>query len=526
MSRIQLPAPRMNMLDRAISYVSPTSAARRIRARMALDIMASYDGASKSRRSLSQWLTFGGDADADILMDLPTLRSRSRDLMRNNPLAAGAIKTKLTNVVGSGLRYQARIDRDTLGMNEDQADAWESVAEREWGLFWNSKDVDICRTLNGTALTRQVYQQEKENGDVFVLFRRQKVSGYPYELRLQVIEADRVENKDRAMDSETLAGGVEKDRYGAPSRYHVMRAHPGAVHGKSKLEWDMVPAFGARTGLRNVLHFYAQGRPGQSRGVPDLAAVIEPLKQLGRYTDAEIMAAVISGYFTVFIETDGVAAGGFDYTKFGDELGTSDTDKDYKLGNGAIIELGKGEKIHDSNPGRPNQAFDNFVMAILRQIGVGLEIPFEILIKHFTASYSAARAAINEMWKYVMSERRRLADDFLRLVHEVWMYEAVASGRILAPGYFADPLIRSAYLGSEWIGPAKGQIQELQEVEAAAARVKNGFSTLQNETVQLTGGNWETNHPQRVKEHRKRIADGLEQDMTITPTSVRNQDNA
>lgn len=162
-------------------------------------------------------------------------------------------------------------------------------------------------------------------------------------------------------------------------------------------------------------------------------------------------------------------------------------------------------------------------MAILRQIGVSLEIPFEILIKHFTSSYSAARAAINELWKYVLTERQRLADDFLRLVHEVWMYEAVATGRLIAPGFFADPLIRAAYLGSEWIGPAKGQIQELQEVNAAAARVEKGFSTLQNETVQLTGGNWEQNHAQQVKEHKKRTADGLITEQQAPSTSMETQ---
>ena len=36
-----------------------------------------------------------------------------------------------------------------------------------------------------------------------------------------------------------------------------------------------------------------------------LAPVLEAIKQLGRYTDAEIMAAVISAMFTVFIEPAG-----------------------------------------------------------------------------------------------------------------------------------------------------------------------------------------------------------------------------
>ena len=507
--RHQPPRFKQTFTDHVISRFFPTMAVKRLRARMAMEILnRSYDGASKDRRALSAWSTFGYDADSDILLDLPTLRERSRDLVRNNPIASGAIKTKLSWVVGSGIRLQSRIDRGALNLADDQADEWEANTEREWRLFWNTKDIDIARTLNGHALTRQVYRQAKENGDVFVLFPRRKRRNVAYDLCLQIVEADRVENKDHALDSSTLAGGIKKDQDGAPIEYQILKAHPGNILGSVTREWVLYPAFAPRTGLRNVVHYYDPTRPGQSRGVPDLAAVIEPLKQLGRSTDAEIMAAVISGYFTVFIESES-GIGSFDYTNLSAEVGHTSADKDYKLGNGAIIELAKGEKIHDSNPGRPNDSFDPFVLALMRQIGVALEIPYEILSKHFTASYSAARAAINEMWKFVISERQHLSDNFLRLVYEIWMWEAVANGRINAPGFFTDPLICNAYLGSEWTGPTKGQIQEKDEVEAAHKRVAYGFSTLQQETMQLTGGDWEQNHQQQIKEYKKRLEAGL-----------------
>ena len=499
---------RQNIIDRVVGFFAPVSAAKRLRERMAIDIANQYDGASKSRRASKHWSTLGYDADSDILPDLPTLRERSRDLVRNNPIASGAIKTKVTNVVGTGLRLQSRIDRNALNLTDEQADAWEVTAEREWRLFWDSKDCDVARTLNGTGLTRQVYQQAKENGDAFILLPRIERAGIPYTLALQVIEADRVCNKDNATDTETLSGGIKRDKHGAPVKYHVLNQHPGNLALGIERKWDRVDAFGSKTGLRNIVHLYNPTRPGQSRGVPDLAAVIEPLKQLGQYTDAEIMAAVISGYFTVFVETDD-GEGEFDYTKVKGETGQKSSDDDVKLGNGMIVELSKGQKIHDSNPGRPNSTFDHFVLAILRQIGVALEIPFELLIKHFTASYSAARAALLEMWKYVLSERQWLSDNFLRLIYEVWMYEAVVSGRIAAPGFLADPGIRAAYLGCAFVGPAKGQIQEQAEVRAARERVEAGFSTLADETAQLTGGDWDRNHKQQVKERKTRLADGL-----------------
>jgi len=498
---------KQNLIDKAFSYFAPIRAARRLRSRAAMEVFGSYDGASKSRRSLSQWKTLGNDPDSDILNDLPTLRERSRDLVRNNPLASGAIKTKVTGVVGTGLRLQSRIDRDAINLTDDQADAWEAKTEREWRLFWESKDTDIARTLTGVDRIRQVYQQAKENGDVFILLPRITRLGCPYDLKLQIIEADRVANSLSEADTASLSGGIKRDKNGAPVKYYVLKQHPGNSLSVSK-DRDEIPAFGAKTGLRNIVHYFNPTRPGQSRGVPDLAAVIEPLKQLSRYTEAEINAAVISGMFTVFIETEDGNSGP-DLTNFGKESGGKTSDKDLKLGNGLIMDLAAGESIHDSNPGRPNTAFDTFVTSILRQIGTALEIPFEILVKHFAASYSAARGAILEFMKYVMSERKHLSDNFLRPVYEVWMYEAVASGRIAAPGYLSDPAIKAAYLGCDFIGPALGQIDESKAVKAARERVDGGFSTLAEETPKLTGGDWDRNHKQQVKEFKKRKEDGL-----------------
>ncbi|MFQ5737338.1 MAG: phage portal protein, partial [Thermodesulfobacteriota bacterium] len=185
------------------------------------------------------------------------------------------------------------------------------------------------------------------------------------------------------------------------------------------------------------------------------------------------------------------------------------TDTDYKRAPGAMIGLAPGEKVNSVDPGRPNAAFDPFVMAILRQIGVALEIPFELLVKHFTASYSAARAALLEAWKFFVVQRKWLADNFCQPVYEAWLTEAVLLGRVPAPGFFDDPLLRKAYLGAEWIGPARGMIDESKEIKAAQMRVDMGVSNLDEETAALTGGDWERKHWQSVKEHRMRSEAGL-----------------
>jgi len=501
---------RENMVDQIIRYFDPLRGQARFRSRLLMAWTGGYTAGSVSRRQTKLWSTVTRDADADILPDLKTLRDRSRDLIRNNPIATGAMLTKKLNVVGSGFKLNSQIDRDIVNMSDDQAEAWEAKTEREWRLFWESKECDIARTLTGQDITRMAYSQALENGDVFIILPRQKLAFFPYDLRLQVIEADRVCNDNNAGDTLKLAGGVEKDDNGAPVAYHIMTAHPGSIASDVKRwTWITVPAFASKTGLRNVIHLYAPIRPGQTRGVPDLAPIMEPLKQLDRYTEAELMAAVVAGMFTVFIESD---SGGINLDLSGIEDDTgSTTTEDYALGNGAIVGLAKGEKINVANPGRPNAVFDAFTQAILRQVGVALGLPFEILIKNFTASYSASQAAILEALKYYISERQWLIANFIQPIYEIWMYEAVAKGRIAAPGFFTDALIRQAYLGAEWIGPARGMIDETKEVEAAGKRLELGLTTRAEETARLTGGDWEKKHVQSVKEHNKRKEDGLEQ---------------
>ena len=485
-------------LDRAIESVAPQWAARRLQARVGHALtahMGGWNGASTSRRSLAGWVPQPSDADSDTLVSLPMLRGRSSDLVRNAPVAGGAINTTVTKVVGTGLSLQATPDATALRLTADEADAWARDVETKFAAWWETTDCDITRTQTGHALTDLVLRSECERGDVFAVLANAKWSRGPVKLAVQLVEADRCCNPDRKPDTDRMVAGIELDDAGAPVRYHFASANPytrsGTLRGGARITWSSVAAFGQRTGRRNVLHVFQRRRVGQTRGVPMLAPVIEPLKQLERYTEAELMAAVVSGMFTVFIQAEGPstvmpsALTGANQAPAG---GNSGADKwDGKLGNGLVVELGKNESINTANPGRPNSQFDPFVQAIIRQIGLLLEIPFEVLVKHYSSSYSAARAALLDAWSYFRVRRDRLATQFCQPVFEAWMDEAVAVGYVRAPGYFADPLVRRAWLLAEWTGDGPGAIDPLKEVQSADARVRLGISTREAESLAHDG---------------------------------------
>lgn len=506
MTRRGLPEVHPTLVDRVVTYFDPVKGAMRQRARMMLALSGGYTGAKRDRRATQEWRTGSGSADADILPDLPALRDRSRDLSRNVPIASGAISTAVTNVVGTGLDPQSMIDRDVLGISDEQADAWQRQAEREWWLWAASQECDATRTQDFCGMQDMIFRSVLESGDVLVLKRYIERPGSPYGLKLQVIEADRISNPNYQADQTKLngtgnlvSGGVELDGDGAPVAYHVLKSHPGDLGiGAGAREWTRLPAFGANTGERQVYHLFRKLRPGQTRGVPYLSGVIEPLKQLGRYSDAEIMAAVVSSMFTVFVKTE--AGEGLNPGTPTAETGSKLTDEDYKLGNGAILDLLPGEDVTFANPSRPNPNLDPFVQAILAQIGVGLEMPLSVLTKRYLSSYSAARAEMLDAWKFFRARRVWLASTLCQPTYEAVITEAVASGRLVAPGFFEDALIKQAWCGTQWIGPPAGQIDPEAEINAAEKRIQLTVSTRSEETAALTGGDWESKVRQLGKE--------------------------
>lgn len=486
------------LFTRALAVFSPTAALSRLRAQTQFAIAGQWAGGALNRNQTLNWAPFGGSPDADAQVDRRFLRNRSRDMQRNNPLARGAINTNVTSAVGTGLQLRVRIDADELGMEKGAARDWQRKTEQEFCLWAdNARMCDAESTLNFAGLQSLAFRSALESGDVFAPLPMVPRAGLPYDLKVQLVEADRVVNKDFVPDSITLYGGIERDKYGSPVRYHIMRQHPGGSFGPfrtpdnaDQYTWDVVPAFGTRTQRRNVLHMFDKLRPGQGRGLPYLAPVIETLKQLADYTDGELRAALVSSLFTVFVKSD--SGLGLDVGADGYANSKAQTTGDVsKLGSGAIVDLAPNESIETANPGRPNPAFDGFVLALLRQVGVALELPFEVLVKHFNSSYSASRAALLEAWRYFKGRRAWLAQMFCQPVYEAFMDEAVLKGRIDAPGYFEDPALRAAYLRASWVGDSQGQIDPLKEVQASKERLALLLTTYSDEVAALTGEDWE-----------------------------------
>jgi len=498
-----------NLLDKAIAYVAPKVAAERMLARTTLAMGGGYSGAGINKAQLSRWLTTPGSPTTDIIPDLRTLRARSSDQMRNSPIAVGAIGQTVNGVVGTGLSFTAQIDYVFLGLSEEAAEAWNEDHDRRFSAWCNSLDCSLERNLNFYGLQELSFRSELERGDIFWLTPLVERPMGGMQLAMQLIEADRVCNPGGKHNTEDLIEGVELHKVTRePIAVHVARLHPADVGTGKKQEWDRVPMRGEQTGRRNVLHSFQPLRPGQVRGVPWIAPILEPLKQLGRWTEAELNAAVTSSIFSVFLRMDPEA-----FQDIFDEDAQTEIVKQAgqwsgEMESGKAINLLPGEEPVSVAPTRPNPAFDPFWMAMVRQIGMALEIPVEVLILHFQSSYTAARGAMLMAAKFWRRRRDRLITNICEPVHELWLAEEIAAGRISAPGFFNDPIVRAAWCAGVWTGDGPGSLDPQKEVAAARDRVEMEISTLDAESVAYDGIPWKVKHRQRTKEVAAQKADG------------------
>ena len=517
----------MNIIDKFVEAVNPSAALRRQNDRIKLELIRSFknsgydeSGASRNKNSMRGWLASSKSPQEDIDRNIPILRQRSRSLYMSAPLAVSAIKTNRTNIVGEGLRLKSTIDAAFLRMTPEVAAEWQRNTEREFELWADSKFCDSTRVNNFYEIQQVACLSWLMNGDACALVEYERPTpAFPYGLRVHLIEADRVSTPHTsgtavnlyATESTTgnrIFNGVEVTDAGRVVAYHICSTYPNSQLRAAK-KWQRVKAFGDKTGTPNVLMIFEAERAEQYRGVPYLAPVIESLKQLTRYSEAEMMAAVINGFFTVFITSEG-NTGEMGFTGvLDDEDRVSDDDLNYELGPGMVNVLKPGEKIEIADSKRPSSNFDAFTTALAKYVGAALEIPVELLIKSFNSSYSASRAALLEAWKAFRMKRKWLAADFCQPLYEIFLTEAIANGRIKAPGFFLDPAIKKAYCRAQWNGPAPGMLDPVKEATAAEKRIAIGVSTRQRESIEMTGTDFDANVAQLARENQLMKEAGL-----------------
>lgn len=491
-------------IDNIISFFSPRTGFRRKMYREVMNItqaFGAYKGAGHNRLR-SSWLPRNSSADEALLPELSDLRERSRDLNRNDAHASGITSTMTTNVIGTGIRPQSRVDREFLGISEKSAANFQKKAERAWKRWLPYSDAG--QRMDFYEIQSLVDRQILENGEALIIPLMLKDKTRPYSFALQVIEADRLDTPPEKRSDKSIRSGVRIGENGEPVSYFIQKTHPGDFrYGERDRKFMEIPAKN-EYGRKNVFHLYHVTRSGQTRGVPFFTPVLTYFKDLAEYAEAELVAARIAACFSLFITSEAsmdIAVNAGYERNASNQLVES-------LEPGMIKHLMPGESITSFNPQRPGATFEPFVERILRAISAALGLPYELVAKDFSkTNYSSARAALLEARRYFKVKQEWLSRKLCQPVWDMLLEEAYLKGELGSVSFYDK---RSYWSGATWIAPGWEWVDPLKEAKAAEVGLKNGIIT-HSDLYSAQGKDWEESFEQRKRELDKMNELGLPQ---------------
>lgn len=456
----------------------------------------------------------------DIISKLDGTRALSRDMYMNAPLAVSILERHKALDIGSGLVYQSKLDADFLGLTDEAADEYQRSFEREFDLWADSYNSDFDgNNYYGDNQSLGLLNMFL-SGDFFFMpvWRPPAEKGFPYQLTIKMIDADLVRDPEgydyRGRD---IKGGVEYDASGQLRGYHVWDTYPYELELGKNGTSQFIPAFD-NTGRRQIFHVFDPKRIKQRRGIPLLAPVAEPLKQMTRLSESELMNALVSSFFTVFVRD---ASGLNEYlpdpivpeetVTGGGTYGPNDTQEhpkntydgnDLEMGYGNVVYLDDNKDVTVAEPRKTDRDFADFWKSLGMQVTAGAGLPFEQAQMHYETSYTAARAAFNDVWQHRKVIRKLIERRMCLPVLNEFFEEGLVRGRISAPGFHDDYAIRKAWMRSSWIGPGMGALDPLREAKAAAIALNNHTTTREEIYTTTNGGRWDAAMSRKAAEGR------------------------
>ena len=468
---------KTNLLQRLASHLSRrlgqvATQAGRGRLVGPASALRQYAGARPSRTSPGFGSYGNSSADAELATSLTALRSRSRQLVRDNPYARRAKQLVVNNVIGPGVGLQAQVMTTRGALNATINSDLEEVF-CEWSC------PDSCHTggrLHFADMERLLMGQVFEAGEAFVRLHPRAFGDSRVPLALEVIEPERLANELVDPGTYTEGGmaaghelrmGVEVDEFHRPVAYWIRKRHPGDIRARTTAidRFERVPA-------ADIIHLALIDRWPQTRGEPWMHTVLRKLDDMGEYSGSEVQAARAASYYFGTIKTPADD----------NPLRTGEDDD----GGGfmaieplSIQELKPGEEFNFHAPSRPNTGMDGFLRYMLREVASGVGVSYESLSRDYSQSnYSSSRLALlddRDLWRVLQQWWLRT---FRARVHKVWLQQAVLARAVTSislPQYMAEPekfaAARFKCRGWGWVDPVK-------EVNSAKEAIKGGLTTL------------------------------------------------
>ena len=391
----------LNLIDKAVAFINPQKAVERLIARKKLTKFE-YDAVkyTRERRGPS---SLSGAEDYRSNYDRVELMKRARDLAENVGLVRSLLLKFAGHVAGS-ISYQARTLNPQIN----------SDIEAYWAEWWDKCDITGRHT--GSTLMQVAVMSMLRDGDFLFLLARDNDNN----LKLQGIEADRLGDPYRTYTSLELIGGIHIARNtGAPTAYDVFNRSIGDYY-----------TYQATISASQAFHLFDPLRIDQYRGISAFHTAINDATDIHELTGFEKMSAKVASTQSAIVKRNNNNAS---------DLSTLSNDEDFNgnqiklesIESGKISYLEPGEDIVFPNgPSRPSGAFMEFHKVLMRNICLGLGIPYSFAVDPSQMSGPTARLEMQQAGRTFRRYQNLLNDKVLRPVKNIVLADAVARGLI------------------------------------------------------------------------------------------------
>lgn len=427
--------------------------------------------AARVTRLSEDFGTSNSSADLDLWASLTALRGRARRLATNNPLIRKYLRMCQKNIAGDkGILLQMKVPmKKGKKINKKLS----SEIEKAFSQWCRKQFCTVTGKLSFPMAQRFAIEQWKRDGECII--RMVTYDQNPFNFALQFFDPDQLDvNYFNYMmpSGNQIRMGVETDPYGKPVAYHLWKRHPA--------EYSTTPQFRVRVPAEEIVHLFAGQRVGQTRGYPEMAPSMIALHMIGKYSEAEVVAARLASEKQGFFES--AAATDESYT------GPRDEEKNItmKAEPGMLEQLPAGVTFKPWDAQHPTQAFPFFMKSLTRLAGAGLDVSYETLANDREGvNYSSIRAGLldeRDTWRV---EQDVFKEHFMRVIFEAWLTNAWLAGEVKFDGLPSDYFEYANFhaRGWPWVDP-------LKDMQAAVLAVENGY-VAQSQQMAESGNDFE-----------------------------------
>jgi lambda family phage portal protein len=442
---------RPSLIDRAVRALAPGLAARRLAARVALgqlDALArDYQGAARGRLQDS-WRARNSSANAEIEVAAPILRARSRDLVRNSPMAANGVQILVSNLVGTGITPRADTGNDELNRKIDAL--WKDFAAT----------CDFHGHTDFAGLTALAVREMIEGGDALVLQRMApRRAGSQVPLQIEVKEADHLDDsklQSTSMGGARISQGIEYAADGRRAAYWLYPDHPGDVSRDLRNSTISV-----RVPASQVIHLFERQRT-QDRGVPWLAPVMQSMRDMDDWQMAELVRKKTEACLVGVVISEGGEA------SVGSAITLSDGTKVNEFAPGMVAHASGATDVKFNQPASHGGVYE-WHRVHLHIMASGLRMPYALLTGDLSQNnFASSRVGLNEFHRFI--EMMQWGLIIPKLCQPIWDWFVMAAN--LAGKIEVDRV------PVQWAPPRFESVNPKQDAEADLAEVRAGFSTL------------------------------------------------